>query len=76
MDAVALRNAVDLLLDETGRNRADEAQEVWSALEQLIHSKCQVQEDLALVASTLLVQDDSLLTFLSKSLERQGVLYP
>ena len=72
MDAVALRNAVDLLLDESGRNRVEEAQEAWGGLEQLIESKCQVQEDFALVASVLLAPDDSLLTFLARSLEQQG----
>lgn len=72
MNAVVLRNSLDRLLDETGRNRTEEAQEAWTGLVQLIENTCQVQEDLALVASALLSADDSLLRFVTESLEKQG----
>ena len=72
MDGVALRNALDLLLDDAGRHRADEAAESWGGLVQLVQNNCQTHEDLALVASVLLITEDSLLQFLTKSLEQQG----
>ncbi|KAA6425865.1 MAG: hypothetical protein FRX49_04240 [Trebouxia sp. A1-2] len=72
MNGVALRNALDLLLDDAGRHRADEAAESWGGLLQLVQNNCQTHEDLALVASVLLITEDSLLQFLTKSLEQQG----
>lgn len=72
MNGVALRNALDLLLDDAGRHRADEAADSWGGLVQLIQNNCQTHEDLALVASVLLIPEDSLLQFLTKSLEQQG----
>ena len=75
MDGVVLRNTLDTLLNETGRNRTEEAQEAWTGLVQLIENTCQSQEDLALVASNLLSTDASLLTFIAGSLEQQGTCF-
>ncbi len=75
MNAVALRNALDLLLNDAGRNRVEDAAETLGALEQLVQNNCQIEEDLALVASVLLASDDSLLQFLVKSLEQQGTAH-
>ena len=75
MDGVVFRNALDTLLDETGRNRSEEAQEAWTGLVQLIENTCQSQEDLALVASNLLSTDASLLSFIAGSLEQQGTCF-
>ena len=75
MNAVALRNALDLILEDAGRNRADEAAESWGGLVQFIQTSCQTEEDLALVASVLLVTEESLLHFLTKSLQQQGAAF-
>lgn len=75
MNAVVLRNALDALLDETGKNRTEEAYEAWTGLVQLIENTCQVQADLALVAASLLSADGSLLTFVKESLETQGEIF-
>lgn len=72
MNGVALRNALDLLLDDAGKNRSEEAGETWGGLIQLVQNNCQLEEDLALVASVLLAREDSLLQFLVKSVEQQG----
>ena len=72
MNAVTLRNSLDALLDDAGRNRADEAAETWAGLVQIVQNNCQTEEDLALVASVLLAPQGSLLQFLAKSLEQQG----
>jgi len=74
MNGVALRNALDLLLDDAGRHRADEAADSWGGLVQLIQNNCQTHEDLGLVASVLLITEDSLLQFLTNSLEQQGAV--
>ena len=73
MNEVALRNSLDVLLDETGKNRTEEAQEAWTGMVQLIDNTCQIQEDLALVATVLLSPDQGLLIFLATSLQQQGM---
>ena len=75
MNSVALRNHLDLLLDDANRHRAEEAAESWAGLSQYIDNNCQLGEDFALTASILLAKDDSLLDFLAKSLEQQGIAH-
>ena len=75
MNSVALRNHLDLLVDDANRNRAEEAAESWAGLSQYVDNNCQLGEDFALTASILLAKDDSLLDFLAKSLEQQGMAH-
>ena len=72
LGSVALRNLLDVLLDDAGRLRAEEAAESWAGVSQYVENNCQLEEDYALAASLLLAKDKSLLHFIRKSLEQQG----
>ena len=72
MDVVNFRNAVNVLLEDAGKHRSEDAAESWQGLVQLIQTNSQIEEDVAYVASVLLASKDSLLQFLVKSLEQQG----
>ena len=72
MDVVSFRNALDVLLEDAGKHRSEDAAESWQGLVQWIQNNTQIEEDIAFVASILLAPEDSLLQFLAKSLEQQG----
>ena len=72
MDVVSFRNAVNVLLEDAGKHRSEDAAESWQGLVQIIQTNNQIEEDVAYVASVLLAPEDSLLQFLVKSLEQQG----
>lgn len=72
MDVVNFRNAVNVLLEDAGKHRSEDAAESWQGLVQIIQTNSQIEEDVAYVASVLLAPEDSLLQFLVKSLEQQG----
>lgn len=72
MDVVNFRNALNVLLEDAGKHRSEDAAESWQGLVQFIQTNSQIEEDVAYVASVLLAPEDSLLQFLVKSLEQQG----
>lgn len=72
MDVVGLRTALNVLLEDVGKHRTEDAVESWQALVQYIQTNSQIEEDVAFVASVLLGSEDGLLQFLVKSLEQQG----
>ena len=72
MDVVNFRNAVNVLLDDAGKHRSEDAAESWQGLVQFIQTNSQIELDVSYVASVLLASEDSLLQFLVKSLEQQG----
>ena len=72
MDVVGFRNALNVLLEDAGKNRSEDAAESWQGLVQFVQVNSQIEEDVALVASVMLASEDSLLEFLVKSLEQQG----
>ena len=72
MDVVGFRTALNVLLDDAAKNRAEDAAESWQALEKCIQINSQIDQDVAFAASILLASEDSLLQFLVKSLEQQG----
>ena len=72
MDVVGFRTALNVLLDDAAKHRAEDAAESWQALVQFIQINSQIDEDVAFAASILLASEDSLLHFLVKSLEQQG----
>ena len=76
MDVVGYRNALNVLLEDASRHRAEDAAESWQNLVQWIQNNTQVEEDTAFVASILLAPEDSLLQFLAKSVEQQGSTPP
>ena len=72
MDVVNFRNAVNVLLEDAGKHRSEDAAESWQGLVQFIQTNSQIELDVSYVASVLLASEDSLLQFLVKSLEQQG----